>query len=317
MENLLQLKLTRFRAYQLGSKGSSFSYFDGSHFTFIEARLTDQSRPCLEAELKTCGVSTINCLHITSWDTDHCSKADLEEIIETWAPSKIEHPGYTPHSDTGKECLKIINAYKKRPKKKVIKVDPPYIDSLDSSSNWGYRNIMYWPRQIDAETANNNSSVKLLRTGCFNVLSLGDLEDVKIANYLKGQKTLQSETDIMILAHHGADNGFTTKAFLKRLKPKVAICSSPFGSQFDHPRQPIRDLLHELEIPIYTTKTGDVVITSINNHSKHYKIHNLKANSTELSSSKVLTSTKSGYLKNKDSAQKHYQGSRNSFSKFF
>ena len=71
MENLLQAKPTRFRAYQLGSAGSSFSYFDGSHFTLIEARITDQSRPCLEAELNACGVRTINCLHITSWDTDH------------------------------------------------------------------------------------------------------------------------------------------------------------------------------------------------------------------------------------------------------
>ncbi|MCI0376219.1 MAG: patatin-like phospholipase family protein [Gemmataceae bacterium] len=37
-------KLTRFRAYQLGEIGSSFSYWDGSTFTLIEARVTDVSR---------------------------------------------------------------------------------------------------------------------------------------------------------------------------------------------------------------------------------------------------------------------------------
>jgi competence protein ComEC len=34
---------TRFRAYQLGSAGSSFSYFADGHFTLLEARLTDTS----------------------------------------------------------------------------------------------------------------------------------------------------------------------------------------------------------------------------------------------------------------------------------
>ena len=31
---------TRFRAYQLGNAGSSFSYYADGHFTLIEARLT-------------------------------------------------------------------------------------------------------------------------------------------------------------------------------------------------------------------------------------------------------------------------------------
>lgn len=316
MESLLQQKPTRFRAYQLGSAGSSFSYFDGSHFTLIEARLTNTNRRTLKAELKACGISTIHCLHITSWDTDHCAKADLEEIIETWAPAKIEHPGYDPHSETGKECLKIINAYKNRPQKTVIKVDPPYLDSLKPGTKWGYRNILYWPKKIDTESSNNNSSVKFFRTGCFNVLSLGDLECTNIADYLKGRTTLQCETDILILAHHGADNGFTTRAFLKRLKPKVAICSSPYGSQFDHPRQSVRDLLHEQGIKIYTTKSGDVVISSMSPHKKSYIVNNLQANSTEISSSKVFKSRKSEYLTNQDKARQHYSKPKNPFSRF-
>jgi competence protein ComEC len=63
---------TRFRAYQLGTTGSSFSYFDGYFFTLIEARLTYISVNSLIDELQICGKDSIDILHITSWDEDHC-----------------------------------------------------------------------------------------------------------------------------------------------------------------------------------------------------------------------------------------------------
>ncbi|GAB3382102.1 hypothetical protein GCM10027514_21940 [Azotobacter armeniacus] len=34
-------KITRFRAYQLESAGSSFSYFNGTTFTLLEARYNE------------------------------------------------------------------------------------------------------------------------------------------------------------------------------------------------------------------------------------------------------------------------------------
>ena len=43
---------------------------------------------------------------------------------------------------------------------------------------------------------------------------------------------LQMETDVMILAHHGADNGFTNKPFLANLKPSLAICSADYCNQY-------------------------------------------------------------------------------------
>lgn len=314
---MLQKRHTRFRAYQLGSEGSSFSYFDGESFTLIEARLTDVNRPQIANELKASGVSAIACLHITSWDTDHCAQADLEEILRTWSPAKIEYPGYPPHTETGKACLKIIKEYKTQESRKIVRVDPPYIASLEKAIKWGYRNILYWPKNIDEENSNNNSSVKFFRKGCFNVLSLGDLESDGISSYLKSRPYLQTETDILILAHHGADNGFTTKAFLKRLKPSVAICSSNYDNKFEHPKPEIRQLLNELNIPVYTTKTGDVIIDSEAPHKRRYTIWNLKANSEEVSSSKPFTTKKSSILGNPDRARGQYAKPVNPFKKFY
>ena len=89
----------------------------------------------------------------------------------------------------------------------------------------------------------------------------------------------------MILAHHGADNGFTTSSFMKKVRPTVAIASADYANQFSHPKQNIRDLLHKHKIQLFTTKTGDVVIYSMGNHTDSYTVENMKSDSEEVSSS--------------------------------
>src|SRR6266542_1268770 len=274
MSGYLQKRLTRFRAYQLGNPGSSFSYFDGKTFTLIEARLTELSRPRVKKEMEICDVSRVGCLHITSWDTDHCAESELEEILYTLFPYKIEYPGYPPKSDTAVQCLKLIREYNSRLREhgltaSIQSIDPPYVNGLSPAEALGYRDVVYHPRYL-SDKPNDNSTVKLFRTGCFNVASLGDVEDPMIGAMLRRCRLFSSELDVMILAHHGTDNGFTTGKFLKFVKPTVAICSSDYANQYDHPRDEIRDLLYEQKIPLYTTKTGDVAIQSQHTHTHLY-----------------------------------------------
>ena len=318
IKSCLIKRYTRFRAYQLGAEGSSFSYYDGSQFTLIEARMTDVNRPHIYTEMKKCGTLELSCLHITSWDADHCARSDLEEILEKLKPNKIEYPGYAPHTENAKECLNIIKNYKNKNEEKVIKkIDPSYIQSLKNAETWGYRHILFHPKFI-SEESNNNSTVKLFRTGSFNVASMGDVESQKISSYLKTSKSFSQEIDIMILAHHGADNGFTTNSFLKTVRPTIAVCSSNYDNQFEHPKKEIRSLLNKYRIPIYTTKTGDVVIVSLPPHTKQYKVFNLISNSHELSCKKVFITKKSKKLDhNRDTVNNIYKGNKNPFKKFF
>lgn len=314
MKNRLLEKITRFRAYQLGTKGSSFSYFDGESFTLIEARLTELSRPRVDKEMEICGVSRLACLHITSWDTDHCAKKELGEILVAYRPVRIEYPGYEPTSDTGKECRAIILKYPKwlddQAQKrsdglvhpphlpaKVQRIDPPYIASLGTAAALGYRDIVYGPKVI-ADNNNDNSTIKLFRTGSFNVASLGDAEDNFISARLAGSTIFTSEVDVMILAHHGADNGFTTNRFLRATKPTIAICSSNYDNEYEHPKDEIREMLKKHGIPIYTTKTGDVAVQSIFPHTDSYRVINVKANSKEISSKDEFKTKKSKKLNN-------------------
>lgn len=286
----MEAKQTRFRAYQLGSEGSSFSYFDGSNFTLIEARLTELSQKSVLNELKICGKTTIDVLHITSWDNDHSEPLELGHIFNHLKPRIIEYPSYEPKTDSGRESLDLINKYRAIREKhshttRLKNIGPDYINTLSSANAREHSNVLYSPRK-EYERSNDNSTVQLFRSGSFTVLSLGDVESPEIAEAIMSGNIAQSEVDVMILAHHGADNGFTTDKFLKTIKPKVAVCSSNYDNQYDHPRDEIRELLYQNGIDIYTTKTGDVVIQSINAHQGEFEIINLIADNGKISSSK-------------------------------
>lgn len=287
-------KHTRFRAYQIGSAGSSFSYFSGSHITLVEGRLTDHNRESIAEEMEITGKEQLDTLHITSWDQDHCSLGQLEEICKTYAPKKIQYPGYPPHTDSGKECRKFIQEYGTKTKSETIKVDPDYIDSLSVAADLTYRDIYYNPIEI-SDKANDNSTIKMFRSGSFSVLSMGDVESSQISSNVRGKKIVQREADILILPHHGADNGFLTKAFLKKVKPKMAVCCADFNNQFDHPKDEIRNLLHECKVDLFTTKTGDVIVESYGKKSRLFQVSNLIKDGKKISSEKTY-STKRGKL---------------------
>lgn len=256
----IRRKKTRFGAYQLVNAGSSFSYFNGDTFTLIEARYNDVNKESIKQELSKCEIKSVDNIHITSWDKDHCYPSQLEELLEEYSPNKIEYPGYEPHTDCGKQSLEIIRAYEKKGKeakknRNIVSVTPKYIASLDYAKNYGYSDILIHPKHIDKKISNNNSTIKHFRSGSFNVLSLGDVECKNIAAGLRRQKTIIEETDVMILAHHGADNGFTTSKFIKTVRPTVAIASADYANQFEHPKKKIRDLLIKNGVKLFTTKT--------------------------------------------------------------
>lgn len=282
-------KNTRFRAYQLGTIGSSFSYCNGTTFFLIEARLTEKSRPSLVKELSMFGKKHIDTLHITSWDNDHCNPDELIHIFNDFRPSRIEFPGYEPHTDDGKESLRLIKKYESILKENnhavtIAKVTPEYISNLKNASDeFEYSNILYHPKKL-YENSNNNSLIKLFRCGSFTVLSLGDVELPEIADILMSSKIAKTQVDVMILAHHGANNGFTTDKFIKTIKPTVTVCSSNYDNQFEHPKQEIKDLLYQNGVKNFTTKTGDIIIKSTNQHTGDFCVVNLISDNEAVSS---------------------------------
>lgn len=287
---------TRFRAYQLGEPGSSFSYFADGHFTLIEAKLTDQSCKSLAEELRACGKTSIDTLHITSWDQDHCDFKELQQILSILKPKKIEYPGYDHDSGNAKSCRQEILRYQEARRKAALsmvarRIDPPYVKSLEDAKGFGYNDIIYHPKELFSGS-NDNSTVKLYRGGMFNVASLGDVEHPNIGSLLRRCRTFKAEVDVLILAHHGSNNDVNSKKFFQAIKPTIAVCSSDYDNQYGHPHDDVRAALHEAGVRIFTTKTGDVLVESVPNHRKEYQITNYKSNSTDISSTGRYVSKK-------------------------
>jgi len=254
--------LTKFRAFQLDSEGSLFSFYKNNHYTLIEARSPKGGIDVIKGDLNLHGKQQIDTLHITSWDTDHCNYDDLIAIINNFRPSIIEIPDYDPDSDQGRLCKRVVLGYDRVHELYIPNVRPislEYIRGLQPAQPGESNNIIY-ESAYNCENKNDMSLIKLFRSAGFSVLSLGDCESEEIANRLKTYTCIGSEVDILILPHHGANNGFTTGHLLDYIKPHLAICSSNYDNQYDHPRPEICALLRERSIPLLTTKSGDAIV---------------------------------------------------------
>lgn len=274
-------KVTRFRAYQLGEKGASFSLAVDNDFTLIEARLNDCNRANVINEMEVVGAQSISLLHITSWDVDHCNPDELRNILLKLKPQSIQYPCYEPDTDSGKQSLKLIRAYLSINQFVGNVISPQYINALEEGESAKYSTILYNPTK-EYEKHNDMSIVALFRKGRFTVLSLGDCESPEIARLIMGCTMANKETDIMLMAHHGADNGFTTDEFVKTIAPKVAICACDYDNQYDHPRDEVREILHNNDVRFFTTKTGDVLAVCDMDNNVH--VTNFIGNGTKVSS---------------------------------
>ncbi|MGB5082838.1 MAG: hypothetical protein WBO23_19085 [Burkholderiales bacterium] len=305
---------TRFRDYSLGTEGASYSMFADGHFTLIEARVTSESYRNVLAEMSQCGKANANTLHITGWDQDHCKTNELAWILENLRPRRIEYPGYEPQTDQAKECVRAIAAYEGACARAgapivTVGITPQYIKALDYGSKLAYKDLLYHPRSLYAES-NDNSTVKLFRKGSFNVASLGDVEHDLIGAGLRGSSIFCSELDVLILPHHGSEHSVLSRRFMKDVRPMLGVCSNDFDDKFGHPDQSIRDLFQEFDVDLLCTKTGDVIVESLEPHTGRYRAWNVVG--TQVYAKGPYVSKKTRLLQqNADTLRDHYRpGSR-------
>lgn len=295
LKRINMLHYTRLRAYQLGTEGASFSISVNDHFTLVEARYNERNVPGIQWELQLLKKKSIDTLHITSWDEDHCEYNQLLTILKVLKPSVVECPGYAPHTDNGKSCLTLLRLYQSYSLIKIIRIGTADV-RLQNKLKLNGSDLLFNPVNYSTNS-NDNSVVKLFRVGSFQVLSLGDCEDATISEYLSGDEILQSEVDIMILAHHGSSEDFTTTEFLKAINPKIAISCSDFDNRYGHPTPLIRQRLDRQGIKLLTTKEGDVIAETIDKYN--FKVSNYVSNN-ETKESVVTRKNKTWYINDQE-----------------
>lgn len=254
--------ITKFRAFQLDSPGSLFSFWKKNIFTLIEARLPKGGIEILKDDLKLHKKERVDVLHITSWDDDHCDFDSLTQIMNKLRPNLIQVPSYNPISETGIACQNLILKYDDIHQKfvhNVVKYDKIKINSLNTGISLETNNIVYHSL-YNVKNKNDMSQIRLFRSEGFNVLSLGDIESVEITNDLIFDSFIQNEVDVLILPHHGSENSMLTSEFLKTCSPSLSVCSSNYDNEYDHPRPKITQMLSNNNVKSMTTKRGDIII---------------------------------------------------------
>lgn len=283
--------VTKFRAFQLDCPGSLFSYYGDNHYTLIEAMLPKAGIEAIRKDLELHGKEKIDTLHISSWDDDHCNSDALTQIMNQFRPAIIQVPSYDPTTDSGKLCQKLIQGYDRIHQfytPNIVKYDKKKIDSLIPGSLLGTNDIVYHSF-YDVDNKNDMSQIRLFRSSGFSVLSMGDCESVEIAKNMMNCSILKNELDVLIYPHHGSENSSIHADFLKYCKPRVSICSSNHGNEYEHPRQSVVNMLNQHNVDNFTTKHGDIILFQETVDTK-VRLLNYVSNNGELQQSKEFSS---------------------------
>lgn len=107
---------------------------------------------------------------------------------------------------------------------------------------------------------NNRSCVLHIRTATNQTLLLtGDIEKKVEKQLLKQYPDLQ--VDVLQVAHHGS-NTSSSRAFLEKLRPEIALFSYGYRNRFRHPSKKVIRRYKKLPITLYNTSNGAIDIHS-------------------------------------------------------
>jgi competence protein ComEC len=113
--------------------------------------------------------------------------------------------------------------------------------------------------QLPPERPNENGAVYKIE-GERSVLFMGDVQDKSdhygeswlIQQHDNPESDVDFDTDVAFIAHHGSDNATSTE-YLARADPEIAVISSDFAEQHNHPHDAVLKNLHEHDVDVYWT----------------------------------------------------------------
>lgn len=175
-------------------------------------------------------------------------------------------------SENFKEFLKIIgkrqsNIILAEAEKRIEVEDNICIDILWPTSNL----------EISENALNNNSIVAKINYKNFSILLTGDIEEKAekkiLENYQNNQRILKS--NVLKVAHHGSKSS-STKDFLEKVKPDIAIIGVGKRNKFGHPNCSTLENLNRINCKIYRTdengeikiRTNGITIKEIHTYSR-------------------------------------------------
>lgn len=113
------------------------------------------------------------------------------------------------------------------------------------------------PVKLEKENLNNSSIVLKLTYKNSSFLFMGDAEKAEVSAIKDDVRA-----DVLKVGHHGSSTS-TTKAFLNKVKPSIAVISCGSHNDYGHPHKNVLKLLKQIDCEVHRTdKEGTVAVSS-------------------------------------------------------
>ena len=223
------------------------------------------NRPSLLKYLKSLNIKKIDYVIATHPHNDHIG--NMATIINKYPITKFYAPKV---SDNSKSYEDMIYALKNKGLK--INILKKGTESINLGKNVNVTVLS--PNSNYYDNTNNYSAVIKITYKNSSFLFTGDAEkDIEIS-LLHNKENIKS--DIIKIAHHGS-NTSSTKEFIKKVNPKLAVISVGTYNSFNHPSKDTLKTLKELNIKTLRTDINDTITLS----SDGFKIYHYNKKKVE------------------------------------
>lgn len=208
--------------------------------------------------LKSLHINKLDYVIATHPHDDHIG--NMASIIKKYPISKFYAPKI---SDTSKSYEEMIYALKN------IKLKINIIKSGTNSINLGDNTKVYIfsPKLNHYEDMNNYSAVIKITYKHSSFLFAGDAEKEAEEAMLADKDNIKA--DVIKIGHHGSTSS-STKEFIKKVNPKLAVICVGEDNSFNHPAANTLKILNELNIKILRTDTNGTITLSTDGLKIYY-----------------------------------------------
>lgn len=133
------------------------------------------------------------------------------------------------------------------------------IGSIDLGENINVD--VFSPNKDSYEELNNYSPIIKITYGTRSFLFVGDAEKEVEQEVLN--KNYDIKSDVLKVGHHGSSSS-TSKEFLKKVNPSIAVISVGVNNSYNHPNKNVVKLFKNSDITVYRTDTDGTVVLDCN-----------------------------------------------------